>query len=79
MLNLVLPKGSLEKATMELFEAADLPVDGPSAGPLRVSGPSVSANPVKRRSPLLAPEPAASLRGAARRNPAWSAGPEAGW
>ncbi len=26
MLKLVLPKGSLEKATMELFEAADLPV-----------------------------------------------------
>ena len=26
MLKLVLPKGSLEKATLELFEAADLPV-----------------------------------------------------
>ena len=26
MLRLVLPKGSLEKATLELFEAADLPV-----------------------------------------------------
>src|SRR3954447_20728739 len=26
MLHLVLPKGSLEKATLELFEAADLPV-----------------------------------------------------
>ncbi len=26
MLRLVLPKGSLEKATIELFEAADLPV-----------------------------------------------------
>ena len=26
MLKLVLPKGSLERATMELFEAADLPV-----------------------------------------------------
>ena len=31
MLNLVLPKGSLEKATLELFEAADLPVDRSSA------------------------------------------------
>lgn len=31
MLNLVLPKGSLEKATMELFEAADLPVKRSSA------------------------------------------------
>lgn len=31
MLNLVLPKGSLEKATMELFEAADLPVRRSSA------------------------------------------------
>ncbi|MFA9564001.1 MAG: ATP phosphoribosyltransferase, partial [Acidimicrobiales bacterium] len=27
MLRLVLPKGSLEKATMDLFEAADLPVN----------------------------------------------------
>ena len=26
MLRLVLPKGSLERATVELFEAADLPV-----------------------------------------------------
>ncbi|MYK74656.1 MAG: ATP phosphoribosyltransferase, partial [Acidimicrobiaceae bacterium] len=26
MLKLVLPKGSLEKSTLELFEAADLPV-----------------------------------------------------
>ena len=26
MLNLVLPKGSLEKATLDLFEGADLPV-----------------------------------------------------
>ncbi len=26
MLKLVLPKGSLERATLELFEAADLPV-----------------------------------------------------
>ncbi|MEY2610691.1 MAG: phosphoribosyltransferase, partial [Actinomycetota bacterium] len=26
MLRLVLPKGSLEKATFELFEAADLPI-----------------------------------------------------
>ena len=31
MLKLVLPKGSLEKATLELFEAADLPVDRTSA------------------------------------------------
>lgn len=31
MLKLVLPKGSLEKATMELFEAADLPVRRSSA------------------------------------------------
>lgn len=31
MLNLVLPKGSLEKATLELFEAADLPVERSSA------------------------------------------------
>ncbi|MGH1490649.1 MAG: ATP phosphoribosyltransferase [Acidimicrobiales bacterium] len=31
MLKLVLPKGSLEKATMELFEAADLPVKRSSA------------------------------------------------
>ncbi|HCH80308.1 MAG TPA: ATP phosphoribosyltransferase, partial [Acidimicrobiaceae bacterium] len=31
MLNLVLPKGSLEKATMELFEAADLPVERSSS------------------------------------------------
>lgn len=31
MLNLVLPKGSLEKATLELFEAADLPVDRSSS------------------------------------------------
>ncbi len=31
MLKLVLPKGSLEKATLELFEAADLPVDRSSA------------------------------------------------
>ncbi|MEM7271543.1 MAG: ATP phosphoribosyltransferase [Actinomycetota bacterium] len=31
MLNLVLPKGSLEKATLELFEAADLPVKRSSA------------------------------------------------
>ncbi|MEM7324884.1 MAG: ATP phosphoribosyltransferase [Actinomycetota bacterium] len=31
MLNLVLPKGSLERATMELFEAADLPVRRSSA------------------------------------------------
>lgn len=31
MLKLVLPKGSLEKATMELFEAADLPVERSSA------------------------------------------------
>ncbi|MGA0154049.1 MAG: ATP phosphoribosyltransferase, partial [Ilumatobacteraceae bacterium] len=26
MLRLVVPKGSLEKATLELFEAADLPI-----------------------------------------------------
>ena len=26
MLSLVLPKGSLEKATLELFDAADIPV-----------------------------------------------------
>jgi ATP phosphoribosyltransferase len=31
MLKLVLPKGSLEKATMELFEAADLPVERSSS------------------------------------------------
>ncbi|MGB6059710.1 MAG: ATP phosphoribosyltransferase [Microthrixaceae bacterium] len=31
MLKLVLPKGSLEKATMELFEAADLPVQRSSS------------------------------------------------
>jgi len=31
VLNLVLPKGSLEKATMELFEAADLPVERSSS------------------------------------------------
>lgn len=31
MLKLVLPKGSLEKATLELFEAADLPVDRSSS------------------------------------------------
>lgn len=31
MLNLVLPKGSLEKATLELFAAADLPVDRSSS------------------------------------------------
>ena len=31
MLNLVLPKGSLEKATLELFEAADLPIDRSSS------------------------------------------------
>lgn len=31
MLKLVLPKGSLEKATMQLFEAADLPVNRASA------------------------------------------------
>ena len=31
MLRVVLPKGSLEKATMELFEAADLPVIRSSA------------------------------------------------
>jgi len=31
VLKLVLPKGSLEKATLELFEAADLPVDRSSA------------------------------------------------
>ncbi len=31
MLNLVLPKGSLEKATLELFEAADLPVERSSS------------------------------------------------
>src|SRR5215203_3417481 len=31
MLRLVLPKGSLERATMELFEAADLPVKRNSA------------------------------------------------
>ena len=31
MLKLVLPKGSLEKATLELFEAADLPVVRPSS------------------------------------------------
>ena len=31
MLRLVLPKGSLEKATLELFEAADLPVRRNSA------------------------------------------------
>ncbi|MGB1630461.1 MAG: ATP phosphoribosyltransferase [Acidimicrobiales bacterium] len=31
MLNLVLPKGSLEKATLELFEAADLPIERSSS------------------------------------------------
>jgi ATP phosphoribosyltransferase len=31
VLNLVLPKGSLEKATLELFEAADLPVNRSSS------------------------------------------------
>jgi len=31
VLNLVLPKGSLEKATLELFEAADLPVERSSS------------------------------------------------
>ena len=31
MLKLVLPKGSLERATLELFEAADLPVDRSSS------------------------------------------------
>ena len=31
MLKLVLPKGSLEKATLDLFEAADLPVERSSS------------------------------------------------
>ena len=31
MLRVVLPKGSLEKATLELFEAADLPVNRSSS------------------------------------------------
>ncbi|MDG1696936.1 MAG: ATP phosphoribosyltransferase, partial [Ilumatobacter sp.] len=31
MLNVVLPKGSLEKATLELFDAADLPVNRSSS------------------------------------------------
>jgi len=31
VLNLVLPKGSLEKATLELFEAADLPIERSSS------------------------------------------------
>ncbi|MYH89231.1 MAG: ATP phosphoribosyltransferase, partial [Acidimicrobiaceae bacterium] len=31
MLKLVLPKGSLEKATLELFEAADLSVERSSS------------------------------------------------
>jgi ATP phosphoribosyltransferase len=35
MLRLVLPKGSLERATMELFEAADLPVRRASAADYR--------------------------------------------
>ena len=37
MLKLVLPKGSLEKATMELFEAADLPVQRSSNVAYRAS------------------------------------------
>ncbi len=37
MLKLVLPKGSLEKATMELFEAADLPVMRSSSVAYRAS------------------------------------------
>ncbi len=37
MLNLVLPKGSLEKATLELFAAADLPVDRSSSVAYRAS------------------------------------------
>jgi ATP phosphoribosyltransferase len=43
MLRLVLPKGSLERATMELFEAADLPVRRASAVDYRgtVDGPRV--------------------------------------
>ena len=37
MLNLVLPKGSLERATLELFEAADLPVQRSSDVAYRAS------------------------------------------
>ncbi|MEE1565533.1 MAG: ATP phosphoribosyltransferase, partial [Acidimicrobiales bacterium] len=37
MLKLVLPKGSLERATFELFEAADLAVDRSSSVDYRAS------------------------------------------
>ena len=37
LLKLVLPKGSLEKATLELFEAADLPVRRSSSVDYRAS------------------------------------------
>ena len=55
MLRLVLPKGSLEKATLDLFEAADLPVTRSSSvdyqGTIDDPGSRRSASCARRRSP----------------------------
>ena len=47
MLRLVLPKGSLEQATLELFEAADLPVQRSSSVDCRATVPDPRIDDVR--------------------------------